>query len=182
MARLPEITDRNELDEKDREFYDYIVKTRGAVRLPYSIFLHNPDLAQRKLHVGTYVRFESSLPRNISELTICTAAREMDCKFEWAAHAAAAPREGVSAEAIDVIAHRKALDGLSEDEALPIRFTRELLGKKRVSDATYRAVFDKYGKKGVLDMAGTAGYYIMSACWMNVMEIEPPPDRPQLPM
>ena len=27
----------------------------------------------------------------------------------------------------------------------------------------------------------TVGYYAMSACWMNVMEIEPPADRPQLP-
>jgi 4-carboxymuconolactone decarboxylase len=104
MARLPEIQSRDELPEAERGIYDYIEETRGGVRLPYSLFLHHPELAYRKLHVGSYVRFESSLPHDIAELAICTAAREFDCRFEWAAHAGAAPRAGVSAAALDVIA------------------------------------------------------------------------------
>jgi 4-carboxymuconolactone decarboxylase len=181
MARLPEIQSRDELPEAERGIFDYIEKTRGGVHPPYSYFLHHPELAYRKLHVGSYVRFESSLPRNIAELAICTAAREFDCRFEWAAHAGAAPRAGVSAEAVDVIAHKRDLDGLSEEEALPIRFARELLREHRVSDGTYAAAQELYGTRGVLELGAAVGYYIMSACWMNLIEIEPPADRPQLP-
>ena len=181
MTRLPEIRSRDELPEESREIFDYIEKTRGGVHLPYSVFLHLPELAYRKLHVGSYVRFETSLPRNVSELAICAAAREFDCRFEWAAHAGAAARVGVSAEAVDVIAYKRELDGLSDEEALPVRFTRELLRDHRVSDETYAAATERYGQRGVIELAGTVGYYVMSACWMNLMEIDPPADRPQLP-
>ncbi len=138
MARLPEIKSRDELPEESREIFDYIEKTRGGVHLPYSVFLHLPELAYRKLHVGSYVRFETTLPRNVSELAICTAAREFDCRFEWAAHAGAASRVGVSAEAVDVIAYKRELDGLSDEEALPVRFTRELLRDHRVQRGNVR--------------------------------------------
>src|SRR6185436_14213197 len=178
---MPEIKSREDIAEDGREIFDYIEKTRGRVGLPYSVFLHHPELAYRKLHVGSYVRFETSLPRNVSELAICAAAREFDCRFEWAAHAGAAARVGVSAEAVDVIAYKRELDGLSDEEALPVRFTRELLRDHRVSDETYAAATERYGQRGVIELAGTVGYYVMSACWMNLMEIDPPADRPQLP-
>ena len=181
MARLPEITEREGLDADGQQAFDYIVESRGRVGLPYSVFLHHPTWALQKLKVGAQVRFETSLPHNISELVICTAAREMDCRFEWAAHAGAAARRGISESTIDVIAYKKGLDGLSDEERLPIDFARQLLRNHRVDDATYAAALALYGPRGVLEMAATAGYYIMSACWMNVMEIEPPADRAQLP-
>src|SRR4051812_49930299 len=106
MTRLPERTSREELREESREICDYTEQTRGGVHLPYSIFLHHPELAYRKLHVGSYVRFETSLPRNVQELAICTAAREFDCEFEWAMHAGAAQRVGISEAAMDVIANK----------------------------------------------------------------------------
>src|SRR5690349_17332428 len=116
MARLPEITSRHQLAEDERHVWDYVEKSRGRMGLPYSVFMHHPELALRKLEVGHFVRFDTSLPRNVSELAICTAAREMDCRFEWAMHATAAERAGISAEAMDAIAHRRALDGLTDEE------------------------------------------------------------------
>ena len=94
------------------------------------------------------------------------------------AHAA---RAGVSAEAMDAIAYKRDLDGLSDEEALPVRFARSCCSDHRVSDETYAAATQRYGQRGVIELAGTAGYYVMSACWMNLMEIDPPEDRPQLP-
>src|SRR5688572_16344255 len=101
MSRLPEILDRNQLHEGDREAFDYVIESRGRVGLPYSVFLNHPELARRKLHVGSFVRFNTSLPEKIAELAICTAARQFDCRFEWAAHAPAAVRHGVSQAAMD---------------------------------------------------------------------------------
>jgi 4-carboxymuconolactone decarboxylase len=181
MARLPEIRSRDELPEAERGIYDYIEQSRGRVGLPYSLFLHVPELAYRKLHVGSYVRFDSSLPHAVAELAICTAAREFDCRFEWAAHAGAAPKAGVSDQALDAIAHKRDVDTLTADEALPITFARQLLREHRVADETYAEALERYGTRGVMELAATVGYYVMSACWMNLLEIEPPADRPQLP-
>ena len=64
MARMPEIA-RN---EENKDAYDYLHKTRGAVRGGFAITLASPDLTQRMAHVGTYVRFDSPLPKLFTEL------------------------------------------------------------------------------------------------------------------
>ena len=181
MSRMPEITRRAAVAEDGREIFDYIEKTRGRVGLPYSVFLHHPELAYRKLHVGSYVRFETTLPRNVSELTICTAAREIDCRFEWAAHAGAAAPEGISEGTIDVIAFKRDLDGLSDEEALPIRFARQLLQQHQVEADTFEQARRRFGDQGVIDLTATVGYYSLMACLLNALEVVPPSTAPQLP-
>ena len=179
MPRLPEVTDPAVLPA---DVVDYLTKTRGAVRLPFSALLHSPDITQRVAHVGSYVRFESSLPDVTRELAILAAARERDVHFEWAGHCRIALEVGISQDLIDVIGHRKSLDGLSEDEALPIRFARELLQDRKVSDATWQAAHAKLGDRGVTDLAATIGYYALLGCMLNSLEVKAAPDAPnQLP-
>jgi 4-carboxymuconolactone decarboxylase len=181
MPRLPEITDRDALPEEQRSVFDYLAKTRGAVRLPFSALLHSPDLTQRIAHVGTYVRFESTLPDRQRELAILTAARERDVAFEWAGHARLARELGISEATIDVIAYRRPLDGLSEDEALPIRYAREIINGHKVTDATWQAAHARFGDQGIIDLTAAIGYYAMLGCLLNAIELKPPPDAPQLP-
>ncbi len=181
MPRLPEVLDRDALPEANRDVFDYLTKTRGAVRLPFSPLLHSPDITQRIAHVGTYVRFESVLPDHTRELAILTSARERDIAFEWAGHLRIARELGITEPTVNVIANRKPLDTLSEDEALPIRFARELLNERKVSDATWQAAHAKFGDRGVVDLAACVGYYAMIGCVLNSLEIKPASDAPQLP-
>jgi 4-carboxymuconolactone decarboxylase len=181
MPRLPEVTDRNALPDDKQDAFDYLVKTRGAVRLPFSVILNNPEVCYRVAHVGSYIRFESSLPDNIRELAVLASAREFDVRFEWAAHARIASEAGISDATIDVIANKKELDGLSEEEALPIRFARELLRNHRASNETWSAAQSKYGDQGAIEIITTVGYYAMLGCLLNGLEIEPAADAPQLP-
>jgi 4-carboxymuconolactone decarboxylase len=181
MPRLPEITDRNALPEANRDVFDYLTKTRGSVRLPFSPLLHSPEVTQRMAHVGTYIRFESVLPDTTRELAILTAARERDVAFEWAGHLRIARELGIAEATLDTIAYRKPLQHLSDEEALPIRFARELLNERTVSDATWQAAHAKLGDKGVTDLAAAVGYYAMLGCMLNALEIKPAPDAPQLP-
>src|SRR3989304_9820634 len=117
MPRLPEILDRDALPEDKREVFDYRPKTRGGARLPFSPLLHSPEVTQRVAHGGTYIRFESGLPAKDRELAVLTAARELDVAFEWAAHVRAAPGVGISHAAVDAIARRRELAGLSDEGA-----------------------------------------------------------------
>src|SRR3990172_6186750 len=161
MPRLPEILDRDALPEDKREVFDYLTKTRGGVRLPFSPLLHSPEVTQRVAHVGTYIRFESGLPAKDRELAVLTAGRELEVEFEWAAHVRAAPGVGVSAEAIDIIGHHRSLEGLSDEEALPVRFARALLIDHDLPDAASAGPRQRYGDQGVIDLAATVGYYAM---------------------
>ena len=58
MARLPQITTRDEVSPEDQQHYDYIAGSRDMWWGPFTVLLNNPDLAQRIAHVGTYIRFE----------------------------------------------------------------------------------------------------------------------------
>ena len=181
MPRLPEILERDALPEDKREAFDYLLKTRGGVRLPFSPLLHSPDVTQRVAHVGTYIRFESALPAKDRELAVLTAARELDVAFEWAAHVRGANDAGISHAAVDAIAQRRDLAGLSDEEALPVRFARALLIDHRVPDATFEAVRRRYGDQGVIDLAATVGYYAMIGALFNALAIEPSAEAPKLP-
>lgn len=181
MPRLPELTNRESVPENGRAAFDYLVETRGNVRLPFSVVLNAPEICQRVAHVGTYCRFESSLPGEVVELATLTAAREFDAAFEWAAHVPQAKQKGVSEEAVDAIGHKRPIEGLKDAEALPIRCSREILRDHRLQDSTFEAAREAYGEQGVIEIIALAGYYGMLACLINALEIKPALDAAQLP-
>jgi 4-carboxymuconolactone decarboxylase len=181
MPRLPEVTDRNALPEDQRHVFDYLAETRGGVRLPFSEILNHPEVCYRVAHVGSFARFESSLPKDVIETATCVAAREYDCEFEWAAHARMAGENGVRPEALDVITHKKSLDGLNDHERLVIGFARQLLVQHRVDDDTWNGAISHWGAKGALELTMTVGYYCMLACLLNATQIEAPEGSPRLP-
>ena len=95
MPRLPEITNREAVPEDKREHFDYIQKTRGRVGGGMAMLMHSPEVAGRVAAVGTYVRFDSPLPRVVKELAALTASSEMHAEFERAVHANFASEQGV---------------------------------------------------------------------------------------
>lgn len=181
MPRLPEITSKADLPPDRHEIFDAISESRGKVGFPFSLLLNSPEVAGRAAHLGTYLRFESILPPVHREIAILTAARESDCEFEWAAHTRLAAQAGVRKEAIEVIGHRHSLDQLAEEEALIVRYGRELLRDHRVTEATFEAARARYGTQGVTELTAIFGYYTMIACALNAFQAEPSPGSTRLP-
>ncbi|HEX5139980.1 MAG TPA: carboxymuconolactone decarboxylase family protein [Dehalococcoidia bacterium] len=181
MPRLPEVLDKNALPADKRHIHDYLASTRGAVRLPFSAVLNNPELTYRVAHLGSYIRFDSTLPDKVRELAILSAAREVDARFEWAGHYRIAKEAGIAEETIDAIKNRGGLEGLSEDERMPVQLARELLRNHALSDELFNAAQSKYGDAGVVELIGTVGYYSLMGCLLNGLQIEPAADAPQLP-
>ena len=178
MPRLSAVT-RDSLSPDNQKAYDAIVASRGEVRGPFAAIMHSPDLAGRTAHVGTYVRFETTVPKLQNELAILTVARHWDADYEWVAHEIQAKEAGAREEAIVAIGTRKAPAGLTDEEALTVKFALELLQNHKVSDATFNAVKDKLGEQGVTDLTVTVGYYSLISCVLNGMEMMP--DKTTLP-
>ena len=65
---IPAVTDRDQVPEDQRHVWDAIVASRGSVRGPFALLMHSPEVAGRVAHVGTFVRFESSLEATSREL------------------------------------------------------------------------------------------------------------------
>ena len=181
MSRVPEITSREDVQPEKRHIFDEIVKSRGRVAGPFAVLINSPEVAGRAAHLGAYLRFESTLSPVHLELATITASREFNSSYEWGAHVRLGLAAGVREEAIGAVAHNGPLDSLSEDEALIIRYGRELLRDSRVSSGTFEAAKTRFGVQGVTELTVTMGYYGMLAVAMNAFEVEPPADWPQLP-
>ena len=181
MARITQITTKDQVPADKTHIFEAITASRGQVSGPFAVLLNSPEVAGRAAHLGTYLRFESTLDAADRELAIITTSREFDCGYEWAAHARLAKEAGVRQEAIDVVANRGSLDSLTDDEALIVSYGRELFRDHRISDATFDAAKAKFGDQGVTELTATMGYYGMLACALNAFQVEPPPDAPKLP-
>ena len=182
MARLPEVT-RDQLKPEDQEYFDQIVGSRGSIRGPYGVLLHSPKLAARVAHTGTYVRFDCDIPNGLKEVVIITTAREIKSQYEFTAHARLARESNVSDDTIRAIAQGTAPEGLSGDEAMLVRYTKELLQNHKISDDTFNAVQDRFGVQGTVDVTGLIGHYLLVGQILAAFDVELAPGvKPELPL
>ncbi len=171
MARLSNMT-KEELKPEDQQFYEEIAGSRGSVRGPYGVLLHSPNLAARVAHTGTYVRFDLDLPESLKETIIITTAREIRNQYEFAAHAGLARQAGVSEDTILAIATGTAPQGLSGEEELLVRYVKELLQNHKISDATFKAVQDRYGTQRTLEITVLVGHYLLVGQVLTAFEVD----------
>lgn len=171
-ARLPERT-KDDLPADQQHVFDEIAGSRGAVRGPFAMLLHSPEVAGRIAHTGAYIRFETTIPAQLRELAILTTARFWDCQYEWTAHQKIAEGEGLRDEAIAAIRDRQAPTRLTDEETVVFNYVSELLNNHRVSDASYKAAHDMFGNQSIVDLTATAGYYSMIASTLNAFNVQP---------
>ena len=78
MARIPEVS-REDLPAEQQQIFDEIARSRGGrVAGPFKVLLNSPEPTGRIAHLGTYVRFESSLSPELHSLSALTVARELN--------------------------------------------------------------------------------------------------------
>ena len=174
MARLTSITDKSQVAAKDQPIVDSIVASRGALQGPFTMFLHSPELAGRHAHQGAYVRFEGSLDMRVRVLAAMTVARELEAVYVWGAQTGGARRLGVPETTITAIRENHSR-GVPAEDAQIIDFTRQLMRKHRIDEATVKALIGRFGNDGVIQLTGAIGYYSMLAMTVNACELEAAP-------
>jgi 4-carboxymuconolactone decarboxylase len=181
MARLTPITSVDQVAAADQAIVEGIVRSRGALQGPFTMFLHCPELAGRVAHLGAFVRFEGSLDMRVRVLAAMTVARELDAVYVWGAQAGSARRQGVPEATIAAIREHHSR-GVPPEDAQIVEFTRQLLRKHRVDDASVKALRARFGDDGFLQLTGAIGYYSMLAMTVNACELEAGPGADVLPV
>jgi 4-carboxymuconolactone decarboxylase len=174
MARLTSITDKSQVAAKDQPIVDSIVASRGALQGPFTMFLHSPELAGRLAHLGAYVRFEGSLDMRVRVLAAMTVARELEAVYVWGAQTGGARRLSVPETTITAIRENHSR-GVPAEDAQIIDFTRQLMRKHRIDEATVKALIGRFGNDGFIQLTGAIGYYSMLAMTVNACELEAAP-------
>lgn len=181
MARISTITHRDELAPEHHAVWERIARSRGLVEGPFAVLLHSPSLADRIAHLGAHVRFESALDGRLRELVVATTARELDCRFEWAAHAPLARAAGLSDTVLAAIRDRRAPAGLGAEDAQVAAYVQQLLRQHRVDETTFRELEARLGVSALVELTAAVGYYAMLAAVLNAFEVAPKPDADLLP-
>jgi 4-carboxymuconolactone decarboxylase len=181
MARLKPITSKAQLAPKDQAIGDAVIKSRGAIQGPFTMLLHCPQLANHMVNVGGYVRFEGSLDMRVRVLAAMTVAREFDAVYVWGAQSGSARRQGVPESSITAI-REKHSRGMPPEDAQIVDFTRTLIRKHRVDDASAKALQARFGDEQFVELTGVIGYYSMLAMTANACELEAGPGAEVLQM
>lgn len=174
MARLPDVTTREELQESERWAFDEMVRTRGKILPGYAPLLHCGELVGRVVNVGSFFRFSSSLPPAVLETVALAVSTALGDRYEQAVHRGAALRAGLPPSSIDALCAGRVPAEAPADEALVARCAHDLIGNRSLSDANFAALRARFGERGTVELTTAIGFYAMLACMHNAVGVEPP--------
>lgn len=174
--RLPVLTE-NEMTPPQKELADRITARRGAVRGPFRVWLHSPQMCERAESLGAFARFDCSLPEHLRELTLLLAARNWDAQYSWNAHVRTAIEAGVPEEAVQAIAERRTPDFGNERDQAFYEFCREILQDHFVRDETFARAHAHFGSQGLVDTIGALGNFTMLGMCLNAFQVDLQADR-----
>jgi 4-carboxymuconolactone decarboxylase len=178
VARIP-LVEADTLTPEQRGVYERILAgPRRAVVGPLRAVLHNPQLAEHWQQLGACVRYGTTLPQRLKEIALLVTARRWYAELDWQIHEPEARKAGVPEEIIDAIRTASAPAFSDPADREIYTFVRELQETGRVSDAAYRAVHERHGTVGIVELTALIGYYTMVAMTLNAHEVTLPDGHP----
>jgi len=182
--RLP-LLKREDLDEAGKRAYDRANtpgKTIVGLRGPAGIHLYSTKTVEAHNAINGYLRHAAGFDPKLREVAILAVAREMDSRFEWAAHEPEALKVGVAADVVDIIKYRKSTGGLDESYAAIIEFGREVFTTHKVSAATFARLKALFKPTMLVDLVLLMGNYAGTAVLLATFDMQVPEGRPALPV
>lgn len=179
--RMPPLSPGQYTDEQKKAAAEFLATRKVPPFGPFVTLLHSPELMTHAQKLGDYLRYRSAIGTTLSELAILITARVWSQDYEWHLHRPLAVKAGIREEIADAIRDGRRPEGMSEDEAAVYDFSIELHNNKSVSDAVYARTERRFGKQGVIDLAGINGYYAFLAMQMNAAGMRMPEGAERLP-
>jgi 4-carboxymuconolactone decarboxylase len=185
MARLP-IVSVEMVPEEFRAAFEEVTAPAGGSIIggPGSFTINSPEMAKRRNHLTSYLRYETGFPKRIQELAIINTARAMDCQYVWNAHVGPARKEGVADALVDAIRDRKPLPAMAPDEEAIINYGNEFFKGHKVSQPTFDKALKEFGAQHLVELTTLMGHYAQTSFYLNAFEAELPDDvtEPLLPV
>lgn len=145
---------------------------RGAVVGPLGVWLWRPQLAQHAQKLGQYCRYDSSLPKRLSELAILITGRYWGAEFEWQHHKPIALDAGLDEDIVEAIRNGETPSFVNEDEQCTYNLAMNLYQTRKVPEAVYQSAINVLGQDAVVDLVGVLGYYAFISMTINVFEVD----------
>jgi 4-carboxymuconolactone decarboxylase len=181
MPRVAPITGKADVPAEHHAVVDKVVSVFGGVRGPFSMLLHSPKLAERVLGLVTFFRDESIVEPKLRSVAILAAVREREAAYVWAAQVAAARRNGVSEEVIDLLRAKGEPGKLPAEEREIVTYVRQLMRTNRSDQAAFDSLKNRHGAPWLVELTAAANYFALLSGVVNAFEVAAPPDGDKLP-
>jgi 4-carboxymuconolactone decarboxylase len=127
---------------------------------PLNINLRSPEMAKLEAPLTAYLRFKSTaIPPNLKQIGIMLTARFWGGQYVWYSHRQQALDAGLSAAFIDAMAAGVRPANMTSDETIVFDFCNQLLQTRQVDDAVFKAMADRFGERGIVELVGLMGQY-----------------------
>ncbi|WP_428924860.1 carboxymuconolactone decarboxylase family protein [Marinibacterium sp. SX1] len=124
----------------------------------YRVMAHHPELLRAWAPLRAHVVTDSALGADRSEVVILRTAHRFGSAYEWAHHVSRARKLGFSDARIAALG-RDDPAGADADDGLIARAVDALIDDRRLSPDLDRALVALIGRKGVMDLIATVGFY-----------------------
>jgi 4-carboxymuconolactone decarboxylase len=182
-CRLP-LRKREDLDEAGQRAFDRAStpgKTIVGLRGPSGLHLYSTATVDAHNVMNQHLRFQC-FDAKTREVAILTVAREMDSRFEWAAHEPEALKEGVPPQVVDVIKRRLSTQGLDESDAAIIEFGRQIFRDHKVTAEAFARVKALFAPNKLVELVLLMGNYASTAALLCAFDMQVPEGKPVLPV
>jgi alkylhydroperoxidase family enzyme len=135
-----------------------LIRSQGQAALPnlYSRTLAPEGTGPGHLarHAAGLKSLEASVGQRLIKLAVLVTAREHHAQYEWTLTESTALKAGLEPAVIDVVRHRRPVQGLAEKDAVVIEFGRELFSKHNVTAELYARALKAFGERDLVDLVG----------------------------
>src|SRR5712671_3471273 len=165
MPRVTPVASKADVAPEHHAVVDDVLGVFGAIRGPFSMMLHSPEMTRRLLPVVPFFRDESVVEGKLRSVGILAAAR----------------RNGLREEAIDLLRAKADPSKFPAEEAAIVTYVRQLMRTNRAEQAAFDALHGKHGTKWLVELTTGVHYFAMLCGVVNAFEVAPPPDGDKLP-
>src|SRR5258708_7860314 len=151
----------SELDPAQKALADAALAAgRKSFDGPFNIQLRSPEMTMLSRDLDAYLRTKSTaVPEKLKEIAIMLTARFWGGQFVWYSHRQQALDAGLSAAFIDAMAAGERPADMTPEEATVLDFCEQLLATRQVDDANFKAMADRFGERGIVELVGLMGRY-----------------------
>jgi 4-carboxymuconolactone decarboxylase len=146
----------------------------------YRTFARHPKLYPPRQILSEYIRTKSTLSPRVREMLILRIGWRCRSAYEWAAHAPAGRRAGLTDDQVRMLA-RSGYEGWSAADAAIVRAADELFVGDTISDGTWTALDEQFDERQLLDVLITTGGYRMVSMVLNTFGVPAEPNSEPFP-
>ena len=169
MARI-DYCDTSKSNERTKEI---LGKNRNANI--FRMMAHSPSYFEQYCRLGGAIRHRGELDPIIRELAITRTGILCEAAYEIVAHKRIGKNVGVTDEQNAALDNWQAATCFNEVQRAALAFTDEIIGLRRPSDATFKAIAAKLTPAALVELQLSVGFYIMTSKFLETFDIDMQP-------